>query len=349
VLSDLAEVAEGVAFAGVAWPVLAVELSPLLPGLAVVDVEGYVHRLLVEFSDVYRGVFDRALELMGDGSLGGGELAGRVSGVARSAGLDDSVVSVWARHVGVLSDGWGEWDPVGDRVVLEWASGYLNARIGGVRVGGRSPAERMLFDERLLRVASKLRGEGEASAVAEAEVIGREMYLPRRGRLVGGSGHSAEYAAYLDAVAALEEGLDSTFAESSASAGGGSAAGVPAPVVSVQGRREQEELLAYVSEPAAGVSPGLRRNAESWLLERGRRVVEPSTGLLTGDALGVLKPLVLALAAADVSELGGVDTGEMLARLFTPESTMAGTATVRSWLTEADIRVLTDAEVPIAR
>ncbi|MFD3999066.1 hypothetical protein, partial [Streptomyces sp. NPDC058583] len=362
----LASHVETMVYDGASLGVLAQKVTPFLSpqvlsdmALSPTGVQEYAHRLLLEHAPVYRGHFEEALSgiIARDRTTTHGVTPGLLS-YAAERGLHVSVVEQWSRHyreVETLRNAFEYVHPVHRNELLLMASGYLNARIGGLMLEARSATQKLLRDERVLLVAGKLLHGDTQGALFEVERIARELNVPAwtQGRLVGGSGRSEEYHDFLRAVAESEAAWDSTHAESSTMAAAWAkeeAAAVSAtpPTAHTDAAVEPDPALrAYMEQTEDGV--WAENVAEEWLIQRGRTVLDPDTETLTPDAVAQLRPLALALAQDEEALLGGVDTRELGERLFTPETLPWAWASLEEWLAEEGIRAFTETERPIAK
>ncbi|MFD4322419.1 hypothetical protein, partial [Streptomyces sp. NPDC058548] len=326
------------------------------------DREGFVHRLMLEYAPDYRGHFESVLSVLDNAVLSPDTIVQAVDVIVNGVGLHKSFADMWRRHHLDFIRLKSAFLPLttGQRLtLLAQAATYLDARIGGMRLGPRSTGAQMLYEERRMRVAIALRSEGVTAAIAEAAVIGREMELPEQGRLLGGAGDSVKSSAYQQRLQEQddeESGMDSIHAESS-----DAAATRPAPQTRADTMRsvfdrlgpeeqqEQADLLAFLrlSTTGWGGNP-----AELWLRDQNRQVwnlTNPATP--TPDTVRVLKPLaqMVALGSADLARFGGAVLRSLVPLLFLPENGGVGIALLADWLAEADIRVLTEREVSAAR
>ncbi|MFD4322912.1 hypothetical protein, partial [Streptomyces sp. NPDC058548] len=346
------------------------------------DLEGFTHRLMVEHRPRYRHQFElvvATIESDAERRQPDG-IAESASSAGESTALDVSVTDAWARHfadVYALRAAFQDLPEAGRNAFHERASGYLNSRIGGM-VFGSEPGERLLAEERLLRVSKALRERGASGAEEEASRIARELNLPVRSRQVGGSG-----AESFDLEAFLREGeeagavlgnplnspLNSSVAESS-SAAMLSGPGTEGPWMDLDSREDAlyqpvdvAELEQSVAEVEAfGELSGdelillfeLRnflqatqqsdwsgsRTAEHWLTSRGRTVWDPHTGTLLPDTARLLKPLASLLSQSDVARIGGVDLMVLEALMFDPMNVASAREALVTWLEAAGIVVL---------
>ncbi|MFD4322891.1 hypothetical protein, partial [Streptomyces sp. NPDC058548] len=342
-LTDVRSIAEGLLRAGMSFVGVVEAVETSLP-VRSADPEGFVHRLVLEHSAWYQRAFERAWAVMDDVSRGAATGTDLIA-LARELGLDVSAARVWSAHywqLAVARQALTGFSPEEGFAAQSEAAGYLNARIGGLTLAEQPSMVRLLREERVLRVVRELRLKGAAGAVAEVEAIARELNLPRqtRGRLLGGTNREQEPVRIAPAGEAPES---STAAANRAWNDAGTPSG--------ERRREDappvdSELFAFVTAAGEDGSP-VGNTGEQWLVERDQVVWQGP--VLTAEAVVVLKPLALALAQAAVMDLGGVVMDELAASVFSPGHRQQGRSAVESWLAEAGVRVLTHAEVPIAR
>ncbi|MFD3999067.1 hypothetical protein, partial [Streptomyces sp. NPDC058548] len=352
---QLAARAEALIYQGATLSVATASLEPFLPRELVshlarttTGLQGWVHRLMLQHMPTYRQHFELALPTIADPNRPtGNAFRESLHAFAGARGINSTVVDMWMRHYSEavsLQNSLGSLDTRLMPTLEAEASTYVNARIGGVTLESRSAAQQMLHEERLMRVARKLLDEDRPGALAEADLIGRELLLPQQGRLVGGSSSSPEYMDYLRAVEAETAAMDSAPAESSTAAQARSSTrdeSYAFPGV-------DPALRAYVEQTGSdGLWAG--NTAEGWLAARGRPVLDGVTRALTADAVTALRPLATVLAEEQETQLGGVDLRTLAEKLFSIETLPWGWASLEQWLAQEGIRILTETELPIAK
>ncbi|MFD4322546.1 hypothetical protein, partial [Streptomyces sp. NPDC058548] len=319
----------------------------ILPSLRadVADPEGFTHRLLLEHRTRYRRRFEEALDAIAYAHERNVDVGSEVRSTVRNQYSDETVVEMWLRHYAEVAELRAVLEGLNDHVRQElWqqASGHLNQRIGGVRLGATSPVERLLREERLLRVARELLVRGAPAADGEAARIAEELNVQSTGlRRVGGSGHPN--IAGLEETEEAGDPFSSDAAESSTAAARQALQATPSPAdpLSTEEQLTQAAILDFVITGDGALQRG-DLTAEEWLLLRGRPVVDQATGLLSEDAVRVLMPLArtVALHSSELAQLGAAVPEFVAALLFAPENVAQGTQLVVQWLVDAVIPVL---------
>ncbi len=148
------------------------------------------HRMLLEHSERYRADYERALrDIIGNVRVANADVPRRLQEFAASVGLNPATTRLWAEHHGSVTL-WSALSGLSRSEIQDLysrASAYLNERTDSLRLTPLSPAERLLRDDRLVRVARALHEGGPDAANTVANEIMRERNQRPRARGAGGA------------------------------------------------------------------------------------------------------------------------------------------------------------------